>query len=369
METQTPLAIYTRHIRTGLLTEDASQAKCISHLNRIFLEFDKSGESQPSVLSRFFKPKQPPIKGLYLWGGVGTGKTLLMDIFVESLSRDICQRIHFHRFMQSVHDLKKEVKDKQDPLKMVAQHFSKHHRILCLDEFAVTDITDAMILSGLLNHLFEQGMTLITTSNIEIKNLYQHGLQRDRFQAAIQLLQQNTLQINVDSGQDYRQQYLLQDDIYHSPLSQHANEAMRTAFTRLSGPYEDTKKQITLCGREVEIVASGPGVIWFEFESLCQTNRSKMDYIELSKRFHTILLSNIPHLDHTLDDSTRRFIELIDELYDRGVNLILSAAQIPEELYTGERLVEPFKRTISRLQEMSSPEYLSKPHDCATLRL
>ncbi|NKB62492.1 MAG: cell division protein ZapE [Gammaproteobacteria bacterium] len=362
MEKQSPLVIYNHHLKGKALIEDTSQAAAIGRLDRIYWEVQERKRSGTGIFNRLFKSKPPPIRGLYLWGGVGTGKTLLMDIFFEALGSDICRRVHFHRFMQNVHELKTGVKDQQNPLKIVARHFSKQHPVLCLDEFAVTDITDAMILSGLLGHLFEQGVVLITTSNIEIKNLYLHGLQRDRFQSAIQLLLENTQQINVDSGQDYRQRYLLQDDIYHCPLGPEADQAMDAAFKQLSGLYGENGKEITLCGRSVEIIGTGSGVIWFEFESLCQTNRSKMDYIELSKRFHTILLGNIPILDKKMDDPTRRLIELIDELYDRGVNLIVSAAEKPEKLYVGNRLAIPFKRTVSRLQEMSSPEYLSKPH-------
>ena len=352
---------YNQHLKKGEITPDAGQANAIEHLQSIYQSL-LNNQQKGGLITRLFGAKPDPVKGLYLWGGVGTGKTLLMDIFAESIGPKRCKRIHFHRFMQSIHNEKAKIKDQQNPLKTIARQLSSRHQILCLDEFSVTDITDAMILSELLRHLFEQGVTLITTSNTQIQNLYANGLQRDRFATAIELLQKHTHELKVDIGNDYRQQYLQSNQVYHTPLNTETQQALEQTFHQLAGPYETSKKCIELCGREVATIATGSGVIWFSFSSLCQSNRSKMDYIELSKRFHTVLLSDIPILDEFLEDAARRLIELVDEFYDRRVNLIISAAALPHQIYQGTRLKEPFKRTMSRLQEMSSTDYLAKAH-------
>ena len=353
-----PSDLYQQQIQAGAIQSDAAQAAALVHFDQVHQQVLQA--ENRSWLQRLRSQKPP--KGLYLRGGVGTGKTLLMDMFYRSLPECLGKRIHFHRFMQSVHEQKSAIKDQQRPLKIIAESLTKKHRVLCLDEFAVTDITDAMILYGLLDALFSSGITLITTSNIPQVDLYKGQLQRDRFLPAIELLKIHTLEIEVDSGNDYRMAYLQNDSIYHQPLNDAAEQAMETCFENLAGMFDESKTAIKIGGRDVAVIATGSGVVWFEFSILCQGNRSKVDYIELSKRFHTLLLSKVPVLDDMENDATRRFIELIDELYDRGVNLILSAAATPESLYTGARLAMPFQRTVSRLQEMSSTEYLSRPH-------
>jgi len=285
-----------------------------------------------------------------------------MDLFYKSLPDRLAKRVHFHRFMQSVHEQKTAIKDQQRPLDMIADTLAKKHKVICLDEFAVTDITDAMILYGLLEALFKRGVSLVTTSNITQVKLYEDGLQRARFLPAIDLLQKHTIEIEVDSGTDYRMDFLQSESLYHTPLGTTANEALTSSFTHLGGADDESKSSILLSGREVTVTATGSGIVWFTFATLCQTNRSKVDYIELSKRFHSLILADIPILSDNDNDATRRFIELVDELYDRGVNLIISAAALPENLYQGNRLAAPFERTISRLQEMTSEEYLARPH-------
>lgn len=354
----TPSSQYQAEIDAEEIQEDPSQRAALVHFDRLHRQILES-------LNRgWFKKlrRTPAPRGIYLWGGVGTGKTLLMDIFFSALPEGVARRIHFHRFMQFVHDTKSKVHDQQNPLRLVAGDLARKHRVLCLDEFAVSDITDAMILYGLLDALFDDGVTLVTTSNIPQINLYKDGLQRDRFLPAINLLQSYTQEIYVDSGNDYRMAYLQDDSIYHSPLNHESQQALTDCFLRLAGHHEDSKTSIEINGRQVPVVATGSGVIWFEFESLCEGHRSKMDYIELSKRFHTLILANIPLLDDFRKDASRRLIELVDELYDRGVNLIVSAATNAESLYTGKSLSLPFRRTASRLQEMSSIEYLARPH-------
>ena len=214
----------------------------------------------------------------------------------------------------------------------------------------------------ILNHLFGHGVVLVTTSNTEIKNLYKDGLQRNRFLPAIALLEKHTMPIQVDSGSDYRMAYLRNDAIFHTPLGVRSDKELTKCFKHLAGRYLEGVKAISIYGRDINVVAAGPGVVWFEFQSLCQTNRSNADYIDIAKQYHTVLLANIPQLDKKLHDATRRFIELVDEFYDRNVNLIVSSAKTPENMYTGKRLSEPFQRTSRRLTEMSSGGYLSRPH-------
>lgn len=302
------------------------------------------------------------IKGLYLWGGVGTGKTLLMDMFYQSLPARSARRIHFHRFMQSVHDEKNRIGDRSDPLGVVAGKWASKWRVLCLDEFSVTDITDAMILSGLLRHLFRRGVVLVTTSNTEPQNLYQGGLQRERFLPAIELLENHTTSVEVDNGNDYRMAHLRDEAIYHIHCGDQTLSKLRHCFDVLTGARSSGRQSVTINDRMVEVCAVGCGVIWFEFAGLCQTQRSRLDFIEIARQYHTVILSDIPQLTAAMDDAARRFIELIDELYDRNVNLIASSTRLPDQIYVGKRLAEPFKRTSSRLVEMSSDEYLSRPH-------
>ena len=354
----TPSALYQEEICAGEIQDDASQRNALNHFDRLHKEIIESLNR-----SWFQKLKRSPVpKGLYVWGGVGTGKTLLMDIFYSALPEGVGRRIHFHRFMQFVHDKKSQVHDQQNPLRVIAGNIARKHRVLCLDEFAVTDITDAMILYGLLDALFDDGVTLVTTSNIPQSDLYQNGLQRDRFLPAIGLLQTHTEEIHVDSGNDYRMAYLQEDSMYHSPLNQSSSRALAACFKQLAGHHEDSKSSIEINGREVPVVATGSGVVWFDFDVLCEGHRSRMDYIELSRRFHTLLLANVPQLNDLRKDATRRLIELVDELYDRGVNLIVSAAVSADSLYSGNSLSQPFTRTVSRLKEMASLEYLARPH-------
>lgn len=366
----TPLTIYQRSIEQGKLSPDLAQLNAIRHLDALSQKL-LANQAPTNWFQRVFKPTKQPPRGYYLWGGVGTGKTILMDMFYQSLPQGLGQRIHFHRFMQLVHDRKNQIKDQQDPLGMVVANFAAQIKVLCLDEFSVTDITDAMILSGLLEHFFKQGVVLVTTSNTKINNLYQDGFQRHRFLPAIALLKKHTIALHVDNGNDYRMAYL-QDAIFRMPSGQQANLELAKCFNQLLGKANESvpangnsnANVMTIFGRDIEIVAADCGVVWLEFQSLCQTNRSKYDYIEIARQYHTILLANIPQLDAARDNAARRFIELVDELYDRNVNLIVSSAHSPENLYIGKKLAEPFKRTASRLIEMRSREYLSQPHLC-----
>lgn len=356
-----PLKRYQRRVADGELRADRAQLVAVRQLNALHRTL-VSGQPKPGLVARLLRRPWAQCRGIYLWGGVGTGKTLLMDLFYRALPEGLGKRIHFHRFMQWVHDEKNRIREQPDPLAIIAAQFAARHRVLCLDEFSVTDITDAMILSGLLHRLFDNDVALITTSNTHPDDLYRDGLQRRRFVPAIELLKAQTRLMKVDGGTDYRMDYLKSEALYHVPHDAKAVRALRQSFAGLEGHIGERRDALLLCGREVGVIAAGRETVWFSFDALCRGNRSKLDYIELSKRFHTVILSDIPGLDADHDDSARRFIELVDELYDRGVNLMVSAARPPESLYDGTRLRQPFQRTASRLREMASRAYLARPH-------
>ncbi len=364
--TSSLMQTFQARVACGELEMDPSQFAAVQKLDDLHHQLITRPQVSNRLLAwrwnRFAPPGRTMIRGLYLWGGVGAGKTLLMDLFYQSLPPRSARRIHFHRFMQSVHDEKTRLRERSDPLDLVAGKWASEWRVLCLDEFSVTDITDAMILSGLLRHLFRRGVVLVTTSNTQPKNLYADGLQRRRFLPAIELLENHTVSVQVDNGNDYRMVHLRDEAIYHIHRGDETTAKLRRCFEGLTGARSSGRQSVTINERAVEVCAVESGVIWFEFAGLCQTHRSKLDFIEIARQYHTVILSDIPQLSATMDDAARRFIELIDELYDRNVNLIASSTRLPEQIYVGKRLAEPFKRTASRLVEMSSDDYLCRPH-------
>ena len=360
-----PSTIYLQRVSDGALSRDPGQLYALEYLDRLhgdILESTSSGGLVHSFWNRLTGTSREPVRGCYLWGGVGTGKSMLMDVFYASLDSKRAQRTHFHRFMRSIHERKTALGQVQDPLKLIAAEISGSWDVLCLDEFMVTDITDAMILAGLLKNLFADGCALVTTSNTPIAELYRDGLQRSRFLPAIELLIRNMEQVHVDQGQDYRMQYLQDDGIYHVPADEGARRRMESTFRMLAGGPGPTEGKITVNDREIEVTATSRGVIWFEFDAICRTRRSSHDYIEIARQYHTVMLSGIPRMTDRDNDAARRFIELVDEMYDRNVNLIVSSDFPAHEIYTGNRLEDPFQRTASRLVEMSSESYLGKPH-------
>lgn len=304
----------------------------------------------------------PTIQGIYFWGGVGRGKTYLVDTFYESLPFENKMRIHFHRFMQRIHQELKQLTKQEDPLKLIAKKLAKETRIICFDEFFVSDITDAMILGTLIQELFSHGIVFVATSNIEPDGLYKNGLQRARFLPAIDLINQHTRVVNVDSGTDYRMRTLEQAEIYHFPLDKAAQENLDDYFDKLTPEKYKSNTSIDIEGRKISVMKKAEGVIMIEFLSLCDGPRSQTDYIEISREYQTVLLANVQQMDETKDDIARRFIAMVDEFYERKVKLIISAEVDMEELYTTGRLSFEFRRCLSRLQEMQSRDYLSEPH-------
>ncbi len=363
---QTPLDKYTSDLLKQEFNADHAQKVAVMHMQKLFEELVAEPQQQNPLVccikSLLKIENKKEIKGLYFWGGVGRGKTYLVDSFYECLPFDNKLRLHFHRFMQNIHKELKSLDNVESPLKIIADRIAEQTRILCFDEFHVSDITDAMLLGGLFEALFARGVVLVTTSNQHPDQLYQGGLQRERFLPAIALLKQYTEVVNVDSGIDYRLQFLDQAEIYHSPLDDRADAMLEDDFIHVC-PDEGRKEEVLeIEGREIQSVRCGDGVVWFDFKALCDGPRGAADYIEIARQYQTVLLANLPIMDDHANDMTKRFITLVDEFYDRNVKLIITAEAKPDDLYTGNRLAEAFKRTISRLEEMRTHDYLAKQH-------
>ncbi len=360
----TPLQKYQQDLERPDFHFDAAQQNAVQHLQRLFEDFLAHQPTKPSLWQKLLgkSPVQQPLKGLYFWGGVGRGKTYLVDTFYDCLPTERKMRIHFHRFMHKVHDEMKTLAGQVNPLEVVADRFKAQTDIICFDEFFVSDITDAMILGTLMQALFARGITLVATSNIEPEGLYRNGLQRARFLPAIALIKQFTEVVNVDSGIDYRLRTLTQAEIYHSPLDEAANSNLQQYFTALTIEPRSYNQTVEIAHRQLPYRAEAEGVIWFDFKELCESARSQYDYMELSKIYHTLLLSNVRQMGQNNDDVARRFIALVDEFYERKVKLIISAEVPMEQLYTQGLLSFEFKRCLSRLQEMQSHDYLALAH-------
>jgi cell division protein ZapE len=315
-------------------------------------------------LARLFRDSGngPGVRGLYLWGGVGRGKTYLMDLFFETLQVQQKERIHFHRMMRDVHGRMRALADTSDPLDKVAESIAQDTRVLCFDEFFVSDIGDAMILGRLLAGLFERGVTLVATSNAHPDDLYKDGLQRQQFLPAIELLKTHTNVVHLDGGIDYRLRLLQQAGTYLTPDDSAAHGSLQQFFDESASSEIATDRTLDVNGREVRAKACAKGIAWFEFADICDGPRNQNDYIELARWFPTVVISGVPRFDRNSEDQARRFIALVDEFYDRRVKLIVSAAAAVENLYAGDRLSFEFDRTVSRLIEMQSTDYLAAPH-------
>ena len=366
--------LYQEAISSGEMLADPHQAILIEALSPVYDALTSSASAsqtdenkKSSVFSRFLSlvgheedvETTQPVKGVYIWGGVGRGKTFIVDFFFKSLPIQKKQRTHFHSFMKSVHDQIRLLGRIEDPLQAVAKEISSNTRVLCLDEMHVNDITDAMLLGGLFQYLFEDGVTLITTSNIKPSGLYEGGLQRKRFLPAIALLEKYTEVINSDGEMDYRMRTFETANVYQIGKGEVVESELNRYFVELIGEDAETSSEpVKVNSREIPVKQQCKAVAWFDFEALCLSSRSTLDYIELATRFSTILISNIPVMSAMQDDAARRFVNLIDEFYDRGVNVVISAEAAPENLYTGDRLAFEFQRTVSRLMEMRSKEYL-----------
>lgn len=355
---------YRADLQTGEYSEDAQQLIAIGLLDDLSHRLHEA-EQKFSVITRLsnlFTSKKDPVTGIYFWGGVGRGKTYLMDMFFDSLPTKRKMRLHFHRFMHQTHEQLNEFKGKQDPLLLIADEIAEQTRIICFDEFFVKDITDAMILGGLFEALFDRGVSLVATSNIPPEKLYWNGLQRERFLPAIKLIEKHCKIVNLDSGIDYRLRTLEQADIFHCPHDDEAIANLTSSFNHLATEEMTAGCTIEIEHRPIKTIRCAEGVVWFSFTDICETARSQTDYIELSRCYQTVMVSEIPQMSSKDDAAARRFISLVDEFYERHVNLMITASVEMEELYVGERLAFEFKRTLSRLQEMQSHDYLALEH-------
>ncbi|WP_018692482.1 cell division protein ZapE [Algicola sagamiensis] len=367
MSAKTPWEKYQEDLQREDFNHDPAQALAVQHLQRLFDDFvaESNKESKHSLTQKIFfwkEQQKEPLQGLYFWGGVGRGKTYLVDTFYDCLPTEKKMRVHFHRFMHRVHDEMKALKGQKNPLPVIAEKFAQETDIICFDEFFVSDITDAMLLGTLMQELFKRGVTLVATSNIEPENLYRNGLQRARFLPAIDLILKYTEVVNVDSGIDYRLRTLEKADIFHAPSDEDAIHNLHTYFKQLTPESTTTTHGIEIEGRMIDTVMAGDGVVYFDFSHICETARSQVDYMELSRCYHTVLIQNVKQMGAINDDAARRFIALVDEFYERHVKLILSADVPLEALYTQGQLSFEFNRCISRLKEMQSHEYLAREH-------
>ena len=346
----TPLERYQADLKRPEFFHDAAQENAVRHLQRLYDDLVAAQNSKPGMFGKLFgKKEQTPVKGVYFWGGVGRGKTYLVDTFFDALP-----------FQQKMRTLK----DQKNPLTVIARRFSDEARVICFDEFFVSDITDAMILGTLMEELFKNGVTLVATSNIVPDGLYKDGLQRARFLPAIALIKEFTEVVNVDSGVDYRLRHLEQAELFHFPLNEAAEKSMRESFKALTNGSTKVVENDPLMieNRVIKALRTCDDVAWFQFRELCDGPRSQNDYIELGKIFNTVLLSDVEQMSVTTDDIARRFINMVDEFYDRNVKLIISAEVELKDLYTGGRLNFEFQRTLSRLLEMQSHEFLTRAH-------
>ena len=401
-----PLERYHKQLEQQGYVVDPAQQQAVEQLDLLYRQLQQPVSGWKGRLDA----TKAPIKGLYLWGDVGRGKTFLMDLFYESLPDERKLRLHFHRFMARIHKELNAESGHADPLKLIAKRLAKECNVLCFDEFFVSDIGDAMILGRLFTALFENGLTLVATSNIPIERLYWNGLQRQRFEPAIQLLLKHTQEIHLNGEEDHRlrhlqhqQTYFLSPDAQFKTLflqlveQQKAEQRVELVDERDAIPLvfeQGSSKTLSVCRRPIDVIELNSHVVWFNFDALCNGPRSQLDYIELASRFSNILVSDIPLLGGECrgwikargtedgsfettetgerklsyarqDDPARRFISLVDELYDRRVNLYLSADVPLEYLYSGGSLSFEFKRTHSRLVEMQSAEYIDSKHQNA----
>ena len=357
---ETPRVRYAAALTYQGFERDPAQQKAVTALDDLYARL--LALPVPTFWQKLMRRAPPPVQGLYLWGGVGRGKTWLMDCFFETLPFEDKLRLHFHRFMREVHADLKKLGERRDPLRRVAELFRAKARVICFDEFYVSDITDAMLLGRLFQHLFAQGMTLVATSNVPPDELYKNGLQRERFLPAIRMLKQHCQVLNVDGGTDYRLRHMHTAHLYCVPAGAEADARLEAIFAGLTAHQQARVGNLTVNERPIPVRRYADGVAWFGFEALCESARSQDDYIEIARSFHTVLLSGVPQMGPDREDAARRFIALVDEFYDRRVKLAVTAAAAPEALYTGKRLAFEFQRAASRLAEMQTKEYLSLPH-------
>lgn len=361
-----PSARYQQDITLDSVLPDPEQALAIAHFDRLYQDLQAKGAASRRLFWRVRAglglAKSKPVKGLYLWGGVGAGKTYLMDLFYSCLPETGKMRTHFHEFMHEVHAQLTALQGHADPLGSLAKNLAKEVRIICLDEFFVSDIGDAMILGRLLAALFQEGITLAVTSNLPPEGLYPNGLQRQSFLPTIALLVEQMEVFHLQAAQDYRLRNLTHAGVYFYPLNHVTDIKMRGVFARLSPHVPGETQPLQVHGREIEVVRATKNILWVDFGILCQIPRSQEDYLDIARRFDTVLLSNVVPIAADNDNQITYLINLIDILYDTRVKLVISAAVSVDELYLEGRKLFEFQRVKSRLVEMQSEEYLGLAH-------
>lgn len=355
-----PAERYAQALASGQFLPDQEQAQAVHELDRVWQELIQRFKASKKAFRRFRRQTAP--KGVYMWGGVGRGKTWLMDQFYESVPFRRKTRMHFHHFMQYVHRELNKLSGQRNPLELVADQIYKEAVVICFDEFFVSNVTDAMILSDLFQKLFTRGITLVATSNIAPDGLYKNGIHRDRFIPTIEMVKKNCVILNVDAGVDYRLRVLKQAQLFKSPLTHEHKLWMAQRFTALTQTQVQSQEAILINNRIVETIGHTEDVLWCEYSELCLKPRSPADFIEIANIYNTVLVSNVPHLTDYLSEGTRRFIYLVDEFYDRGVKLLLTSEDSIIDIYQGEKLAFEIERTRSRLLEMQSDDYLQTSH-------
>ncbi len=356
--------LYQDHLKQRGYQSDAAQLRAIERLQQCEDEWHGYKYQRSNTLKRLVMWPDLP-KGVYLWGGVGRGKSFLMDSFYLDLPLKKKCRIHFHEFMREVHRQLEELKGIADPLEEVAVRLSKKYRLICFDEFHVSDIADAMILYRLLDALFRNRVGFVMTSNYSPDELYPDGLHRDRVLPAIALIKQHLDVVNVDAGIDYRKRTLEQVRTYHTPLNETAQTALKQAFESLAEA-EDEPPTLMIEARAIHALRRAGGVVWFSFAEICGGPRSQNDYLEIATQFHTVIVSDVPHMSAGMASPARRFTWLVDIFYDHKIKLILSAEVAADEIYVAGVLANEFHRTVSRLIEMQSLDYLNAPRTGVT---
>ncbi|WP_313164008.1 cell division protein ZapE [Kosakonia cowanii] len=373
MQSLSPTSRYLTALKEGSHQPDDVQKEAVTRLDTIYqqliAEQEPAAQQSGGLMAKFSKllgkrdsASREPVRGLYMWGGVGRGKTWLMDLFYHSLPGERKQRLHFHRFMLRVHEELTSLQGQSDPLEIVADRFKAQTDVLCFDEFFVSDITDAMLLGGLMKALFARGITLVATSNIPPDELYRNGLQRARFLPAIEAIKQFCDVMNVDAGIDYRLRTLTQAHLWLSPLGEETAQQMDKLWLALAGAPRSHAPELEINHRPLATLGAENQTLAVSFATLCVDARSQHDYIALSRLFHTVMLFEVPVMTRLMENEARRFIALVDEFYERHVKLVVSAAAPLLEIYQGERVKFEFQRCLSRLQEMQSEEYLKREH-------
>lgn len=355
----TPLEYYYQQVNNGAVCEDQEQLKILVHLQKVYEQLCKEQQRRTNLFSFLRHSKQ--VKGLYIWGSVGIGKTFLMDCLFACIPFQQKTRMHFHQFMQMIHHELKRYQGMKDPLKFIAANLAKHNLLICFDEFIVNDIADAMLLGRLFSLLFSHGVCLVTTSNAKPDDLYQHGLQRTLFLKTIALLKANTMELHLTSTEDYRIQNTATTHLFHTPNDATAHQHMQRYFSLLTKQAEISKKPININHRTISIIQEAADVIWFDFDKICHVPRSQHDYLTIAYKYKTVFISNVTAISPHENNKINLFIRLIDVFYDLRVRLVISSAVPLDEIYNQGRMTAEFTRTLSRLIEMQSEGY------CCTL--